>query len=140
MQTILSRYAVVLPIDHLHISKIIRFAGCFFTLRDIKRILFWFTYLQMIRKLYSNTLSFLLILLDWELSPQPRRNGNNSHRKGYEINRIILESNGLWIGKYHKFILLTYHAFITINKIRTTNNRPPPRPIISSEIKTSTLS
>jgi hypothetical protein len=41
------------------------------------------------------------------------------------------------------YLLLTYHAFITNNRIRTTNNRPPPpilRPIISSEMKTSTLS
>jgi hypothetical protein len=48
-----------------------------------------FKYLQIMRKWYSNSLSFLLLLL--EQVPFVRRRGNNSYEKVYT--RIIIESN-----------------------------------------------
>ena len=48
-----------------------------------------FKYLQIMRKWYSNSLSFLLLFL--EQVPFARRRGNNSYKKVYT--RIIIESN-----------------------------------------------
>jgi hypothetical protein len=68
-----------------------------------------FKYLQIIRKWYSNSLSFLLLLL--EQVPFSRRRGNNSYEKVYT--RIIIESN--WLSKKSIIYSTSMNYFLGAN-------------------------